>query len=135
MILNNINIGLCEMSAALFVLSCKKGYDSKQFIEKLMRSQLAVHLYHSDFTEMWLGEAYIMETLEQEVTLEEGTVFPEDFMEWTGYLFKVWSLTYPEDSPVKMLKQAPVDVLLDMYVGLHVMSFEMAIEDLKGLGN
>ncbi len=72
MILNSINVGLCEMSAALFVLSCRKRYGSEQFIEKLMHSNLAVHLYHSDFNEMWLGEAYIMETLEQEVTLEEG---------------------------------------------------------------
>ncbi len=54
-------------------------------------------------------------------------------MEWTGYLFKVWSLTYPEDTPEEMLRQAPVEVLESMYVGLHVMSFEMAIEDLKQL--
>ena len=31
-------IGICEMSADLFVLSVKRGYDSKEFIEKLMKS-------------------------------------------------------------------------------------------------
>lgn len=131
MVLNNITVGLCEMSAAFFALSCKKGYDSRQFIEKLMHSDLAVHLYHSEFTDIWLGEAYLMETLEQEVSLEKGTVFSDNFMEWTGYLFKVWSLTYPEDTPAEMLRQAPVDVLLGSYTGLHVLSFEMAIENLK----
>ena len=40
------NIGICEMSADLFVQSVKKGYDSKDFIEKLMKSETAKHLYN-----------------------------------------------------------------------------------------
>ena len=39
------NIGVCEMSADLFVRSVKKGYDSKDFIEILMNSETAIYLY------------------------------------------------------------------------------------------
>ena len=47
------NIGICEMSADLFVQSVKKGYDSKDFIEKLMKSETAKHLYNKTDTQMW----------------------------------------------------------------------------------
>ena len=50
------NIGICEMSAELFVRSIEKGYDSKDFIEKLMNSETAEHLYNKMDTQMWLGE-------------------------------------------------------------------------------
>lgn len=129
--LTNINMGQCEMSADLFVLSCKKGYDSADFITKLLNSDLAVHMYHSQTSSIWLGEKYLLETLEAEVQIEQGEVFSEDFMEWAGFLYRVWSLDYPEDSPKDMLRQAPCETLQQMYLGLHVMSFEMAIQDLK----
>ena len=74
-----------------------------------------------------------MEVFEDEVTLETGETLSDDFMYWAGYLFKVWSLTYPEEKAAEMLKQAPVDTLRQMFLGLHVMSYEQAIEDLKDL--
>ena len=69
--------------------------------------------------------------MEAEVQIEQGEVLSEDFMEWAGFLYRVWSLDYPEDSPKDMLRQAPCETLQQMYLGLHVMSFEMAIQDLK----
>ena len=81
------NIGICEMSADLFVQSVKRGYDSKEFIEKLMKSETATHLYNKTDTQMWLGTSYIMETLEQEMHFNKGKTYPEDLMSWIGYLF------------------------------------------------
>lgn len=57
------NIGICEMSAELFGRSIEKGYDSKDFIEKLMNSETAEHLYNKMDTQMWLGVNYIIDTL------------------------------------------------------------------------
>ena len=74
------NIGICEMSAELFVRSIEKGYDSKDFIEKLMNSETAEHLYNKMDTQMWLGVNYIMETLENEVEIKKGKTYPEDLM-------------------------------------------------------
>ena len=129
------NTGVCEMSAELFVQSIKKGYDSKDFIEKLMNSETAVYLYDKKDTQMWLGSNYIIETLEQEVTIEKGEQYPEDLMSWIGYLFACWNLTYEEDMPKDMIEQAPVDVLTLTYQGLHVLSFEDAIKELKNIYN
>lgn len=125
------NIGICEMSAELFVRSIEKGYDSKDFIEKLMNSETAEHLYNKMDTQMWLGVNYIMETLENEVGIKKGKTYPEDLMSWIGYLFACWNFTYEQDTPKDMLRQAPVDTLVLSYQGLHVMSFEDAIVELK----
>ena len=129
--LTDVNTGQCEMSARLFLLSCKQGYDSKDFIEKLMKSNLAVHMYHDVISSIWLGEKYLMERLEAEVSIKKGEVLSADFMEWAGYLYRVWSIDYPEEYPMDILRQAPCEVLQQMYLGVHVMSFEMAIEDIK----
>lgn len=125
------NIGICEMSAELFVRSIEKGYDSKDFIEKLMNSETAEHLYNKMDTQMWLGVNYIMETLENELEIKRGKTYPEDLMSWIGYLFACWNFTYAQDAPKDMLRQAPVDTLVLSYQGLHVMSFEDAIVELK----
>lgn len=127
------NIGICEMSADLFVQSVKRGYDSKNFIEKLMKSETASHLYNKTDTQMWLGANYIMETLEQEAQIEKGATYPEDLMSWIGYLFACWNFTYADDTPKDMIKQAPVEVLTLAYQGLHVLSFEDAIMELKDI--
>jgi hypothetical protein len=127
------NIGICEMSADLFVHSIKKGYDSRDFIEKLMNSETAIYLYDKADTQMWLGSNYILQTLEQEVKIEKGEQFPEEIMSWIGYLFACWNLSYEKDFPEDMIRQAPVDVLLLAYQGLHVLSFEDAIIELKNI--
>lgn len=129
--LTNFNIGVCEMSADLFVQSAKKGYDSKDFIEKLMKSETATYLYDKADTQMWLGSNYIIDTLEQEVVIDKGEIYPEDLLSWIGYLFACWNLTYENDMPRDMIEQAPVDVLALAYQGLHVLSFEDAIKELK----
>lgn len=76
------NVGICEMSADLFVQSVRKGYDSKDFIEKLMHSETANYLYDKKDTQMWLGSNYIIQTLEQEVSIKKGKQYPEDLMSW-----------------------------------------------------
>lgn len=121
------------MSGKLFVLANKKGYDSEAFIESLMASQVGEHLYHSPYTDLWIGETYIMAVLEDEVELLAGTCLSDDFMYWAGYLFKAWSLTYPEETAKEMLEQAPPGTLRQMFGGLHVMSYEQAILELKEL--
>ena len=57
---NHMNYGYCNMSGKLFVLANQRGYDSQSFIEKLMYSQVGEHLYHSPYTDLWIGETYIM---------------------------------------------------------------------------
>ena len=126
------NVGYCEMCARLFVLANRKGYSSKDFISKLMNSELARHLFDKYDNAMWLGETYVMSSLEYEVSIDVGDSLPDDVMYWIGYLYRVWSLTY-DDNPAEIYMQAPYEILSQMFTGLHVMSYEMAIEDLKSI--
>ncbi len=130
---DHVNYGFCNMSGKLFVLANHKGYDSESFIETLMNSEVGEHLYHSPYTDMWIGETYIMAVLEDETPIKTGRCLSDDFMYWCGYLFKVWNLTYPDETPKEMLSQAPPAVLRQMFLGLHVMSYEQAILELKEL--
>lgn len=122
---------LCEMSADLFRLSCQKGYDSEDFINKLMKSEEGQLLYSQNCIDMWLGAKHVMLGLENEVDIKQGIVINDGVMAWIGYLYKCWSLTYPEETAKEILQQAPFDVMIQSYLGFHVMSCEMAIEDLK----
>ena len=56
-------------------------------------------------------------------------------MSWIGYLFACWNFTYKDDIPKDMIEQASVDVLTLEYQGLHVLSFEDAIRELKNIYN
>lgn len=80
---------------------------------------------------MWLSEAYIMESLEAEVTISKGRTFNREFMAWVGYLYRVWCTEYENDTPLDMLEQSPFEVLVNSYTGFHVMSCEDAILNLK----
>lgn len=131
---NKVDIHYCNMCSKLFILANKKGYDSYDFIEKIMSSELAKHLFDTNDTTIWIGESYVLETIESMIEINKsGKQLSDDCMEWIGYLYKYWNYLYPNETPSDILKQAPVNVLETSYVGLHCLSCEMAIEDLKGI--
>lgn len=129
--LTNRNIMLCEMSSDLFRLSCQRNYDSEDFINKLMTSEEGQLLYSDNCTDMWLGAEHIMQGLENEIEIKKGKVINANIMAWMGYVYKCWSLTYPNETATDIIKQAPVSTLAESYMGLHVMSCEDAILNLK----
>ena len=122
---------LCNMSAKLFVLSVKMGIDSENFVDKLFNSDIANVFYKSELSTNWLGEEYVMSVMDYELKFSRGKTYEEEFMYWAGYIYKAWNFLYENDSPREILKQAPLSVLRRSYTGLHVMPYEMAVEDLK----
>ncbi len=125
--------GYCEMSAKLFRLSAEKGYSSVDFVNKLLSSQIGQQLYNHEHTELWLGHGYIMESLEAEVQIEKGEAFPIEVLEWMGWIYRVWTATYMEDSAKDMLRIAPPEIMNAVYEGFHCMDEKLVIEDLKAL--
>ncbi len=128
--LNFFDLARCQMSSCLFLLSIKKNYDSMKFIINVLSSRLGGYLYSDDCAEIWRGAEYVMESLEDEVAFEQGETLSEDFMEWAGYFYRYWSLKQ-NDTAKQILEYAPPSVLLQEYVGLHSISMDMAIENLK----
>lgn len=129
------NIIVCEMSADLFKLACRRGYDSQDFINKLVESEEGRLLYSNKSIDMWLGAEYVMQGIEKEVSIKSGKPIREDVMAWMGYLIKCWSITYPNENLEEILKQAPYEILVQSYSGFHVMSYEDAILNLKEIYN
>lgn len=127
-----IDHALCRMSAQLFVLANKKGHDSVKFITSLFRSEVAPVFYNPDMPTNWLGATYVIAVLNEELHFEQGATYSDDFMYWAGYLYRAWTFLY-QDSPEQIIEQAPPEVLAQMFTGLHVMSYQMAIQDLKEL--
>lgn len=121
---------LCKASGDLFVETVKNGFDSVRFAEKLFHSGIAAVFYNNWTSANWLGEKYVLEVLDHELHFEKGVTLQEDFMFWAGYLYRAWSLTYDE-APEEIYRQASIETLRQMFLGLHVMSYQMAIEDLK----
>ena len=131
MLLNLVDTSSCKMSGDLFALACKKGYDSEQFIEKVMNSETGDLLYCANSCQMWLGSTYVMSELEVEVTFEKGKVINEELMYWIGYLFRYWSIVHPNDKAKDIYVQAPLEVLASSYQGLHTLFWDEAIDNLK----
>lgn len=121
------NIGICEMSADLFVQSVKNGYDSKDFIEKLMCSDTATYLYDKTYTQMWIGSNYIIQTLEQEVTIERGKQYTEDLMAWTGYLFACWNLRNKNGGRRSPWMRTPFSKLQKPMINLQKFSYILQV--------
>lgn len=129
---DKVDIHYCNMCSRLFVLANERGYDSIKFIERLMKSDIATHLFDNEDSSIWIGETYVMGVVDDELHFVQGDTIDNDIMEWIGYLFKYWSYLTGE-LPSDIMEQAPVQTLIDSYTGLHCLSCEMAVEDLKEL--
>lgn len=121
----------CDMSGEVFAKSCEKGYDSKKFVEGVLSSKEGSYLYSDKCAEMWYGSNYVLEGLELEVNFEQGKVYSPDVMYWMGYIYKMWSILYPDEQASFILEQAPFDIMVGSYTGLHCLSAENAILNLK----
>ncbi len=88
-------------------------------------------MYDNNSIDVWLGETFVMEDIENHLHPEKGETYSESFMYWAGYLFRCWGITDPEESAQDMLRQAPVETLRKSYVGMHVLFFEDATQNLK----
>ena len=125
----------CSMCAKLFELSVVEGYDSIDFVNKLMNSEVGNDvIFNSGNTNIWLGETYVLSIIDEYVNPAKGEALDADFMHWVGYIFMYWHILYREKAS-DIIRQAPMDVLIKSYVGLHCQSNELAIENLKELAN
>ena len=123
----------CSMCAKLFELATVKGYDSVEFVNRLMNSQIGNDvIFNRENTNIWLGESYVLSVIEEYVNPPHGNTLDGDFMHWVGYIFMYWHIYYRETAS-DIIRQAPMDVLIKSYNGLHCLSNELAIENLKEL--
>lgn len=130
--LNHFQLQQCKIQAKLFALAYGSGYDPRAFVTAFMDSAAAEGL-DADYDRMqWAGEEYILQEVVESADLAKTTLPHEVSAEalfWAGYLYRYWHFLTGESSR-QIYAQAPLDVLLDVYPGMHALSPEMAVEDL-----
>jgi hypothetical protein len=123
---------LCRVQGKLFELSLERGFASEQFINAFMRSVCAADLDMGFNKLQWMGEEYIMGTLMDELgdKLVLGKQYSKNALYWIGYIYRYWHFHTGEGSK-EIVKQAPAKDMRAAYPGLHTISMNLAIEDLK----
>ena len=131
MMLNSIELNLCDMQGKLFELSAKEGYGSLEFIKAFMLSKTAFDL-DKPFNHMqWAGEGYIIDRVSEEDSPNKGgLIYDDDTLYWTGYIYRYWHF-YTGETSKEIYKQADAERMNYLYLAYHTMSPEMAIDRIK----
>ena len=121
---------LCSIQGRLFELSARQGFESNDFVKAYMNSETAAKFNSAYDRSQWMGEEYLLDELTQTYELMKGTTCPPEVMFWIGYTYSYWAIVYCEPCN-KIVKMADLKVMSENYAGLHTVSIDMAIQDLK----
>ena len=129
----SLQLTLCDTQGKLFELSGKRGYDSESFIKAFMTTDISKDMDKDFHHIQWAGKEYIMSRMEDEnsnAINNNGLVFDNETLYWTGYIYRYWNI-YTGESSKDIYKQAPVKTMQTVYLMYHTMSPELAIDRLK----
>ena len=129
----SLQLTLCDTQGKLFELSGKRGYDSESFIKAFMTTDISKDMDKDFHHVQWAGKEYVMSRVEDENATainNNGVVFDDETLYWTGYIYRYWNI-YTGESSKDIYKQAPVKTMQTVYLMYHTMSPELAIDRLK----
>ena len=129
----SLQLTLCDTQGKLFELSGERGYDSESFIKAFMTTDISKDMDKDFHHIQWAGKEYIMSRMEDEnsnAINNNGLVFDNETLYWTGYIYRYWNI-YTGESSKDIYKQAPAKTMQTVYLMYHTMSPELAIDRLK----
>ena len=129
----SLQLTLCDTQGKLFELSGERGYDSESFIKAFMTTDISKDMDKDFHHVQWAGKEYIMSRMEDEnsnAINNNGLVFDNETLYWTGYIYRYWNI-YTGESSKDIYKQAPAKTMQTVYLMYHTMSPEHAIDRLK----
>ena len=129
----SLQLTLCDTQGKLFELSGERGYDSETFIKSFMTTAISKDMDKDFHHVQWAGKEYIMSRIEEEnanAISNNGIVFDNETLYWTGYIYRYWNI-YTGESSKDIYKQAPAKIMQTVYLMYHTMSPELAIDRLK----
>ena len=129
----SLQLTLCDTQGKLFELSGERGYDSETFIKSFMTTAISKDMDKDFHHVQWAGKEYIMSRMEEENAnsiSNNGIVFDNETLYWTGYIYRYWNI-YTGESSKDIYKQAPAKTMQTVYLMYHTMSPELAIDRLK----
>lgn len=128
--MNIIAHKLCSIQGRLFEQSARQGFESNEFVKAYMNSDIAAKFNSAYDRSQWMGEEYLLDELTQTYQLMKGKTYSSDVMFWMGYTYAYWSIVFG-DQCRKIIKMADPKVMAENYAGLHTVSSDMAVQDLK----
>ena len=129
----SLQLTLCDTQGKLFELSGERGYDSETFIKAFMTTDISKDMDKDFHHVQWAGKEYIMSRMKDEnsnAIRNNGIVFDNETLYWTGYIYRYWNI-YTGESSKNIYKQAPAKTMQTVYLMYHTMSPELAIDRLK----
>ena len=129
----SLQLTLCDTQGKLFELSGERGYDSETFIKAFMTTNISKDMDKDFHHVQWAGKEYIMSRMEDEnsnAISNNGIVFDNETLYWTGYIYRYWNI-YTGETSKEIYKQAPAKTMQTVYLMYHTMSPELAIDRLK----
>lgn len=129
----SLQLTLCDTQGKLFELSGERGYDSEAFIKTFMTTDISKDMDKDFHHVQWAGKEYIMSRMEDENSVaisNNGVVFDNETLYWTGYIYRYWNI-YTGESSKDIYKQASAKTMQTVYLMYHTMSPELAIDRLK----
>ena len=127
--MNVISNKLCSIQGRLFELSVKFGFESNNFVNTYMNSDLASKFNSAYDRSQWMGEEYLLDELINTHKLIKGKTYSYDVMFWMGYTYAYWAINYNETC-FKIIKIANPKIMAENYAGLHTISADLAVQDL-----
>ena len=128
--MNIIARKLCSIQGRLFELSVNKELESNAFAIAYMNSDIAAKFNSAYDRSQWMGEEYLFDELTQTYQLPQGKTYSRDVMFWMGYTYAYWSIVFG-DLCKNIIKMADPKVMAANYAGLHTVSHDIAVQDLK----
>ena len=128
----SLQLTLCDTQGKLFELSGERGYDSETFIKTFMTTDISKDMDKDFHHVQWAGKEYIMSRMEDEnanAISNNGIIFDNETLYWTGYIYRYWNI-YTGESSKNIYKQAPAKIMQTVYLMYHTMSPELAIDRL-----
>lgn len=133
MIMNSLELKLCDIQGRLFELFADTKYDVESLVKAFMNGELSRDL-DSEYNRMqWAGEEYLLQELiesNKDKIKEKKLEFSKDVLYWIGYVYRYWHFYTHEESKC-IYKQSPFKTMNDNYFFFHTLDVELAIDNFK----
>lgn len=119
---------LCMTVAGCFELSAKRGYNSENFAETVMKSEYGKSIMMSKIYKEYTCSNFMLEGYERYSNIFKGGKVEESGKMWyVGFLYKYW-LSTRDLLPDVIYSIAPLPKIINNFQRLHCEGWEYAID-------
>lgn len=114
-----------------------RGFNPHAFVSAFMVSPAAAGLDATFDSHQWIGESALVDEVVRSAKLApdaKAGVVDAEALFWAGYLYRYWHF-YTGEASAQIYSHAPLEVMLDVYPGMHGLSPDMTVDNLMTMSN